>query len=262
MTHSSIIRYLAASAALVALTGAAAAAPAIGMTGDRTLVWFNTDRPEITRTVEVEGVEMLQGIDLRPADNRLYGITKDGTVVTIDVETGVATAGAKLAINLPDGVMASVDFNPMADRLRLMGSDGTNLRANVDTGEVTEDGRLAFEAGDANAETEPKVLATAYMNAFGKPEATAMYNVDAAGTFIHQTKPNDGVLKTIGSLGIPASETMAMDIQTTADGTNTVWLAAGDALYTIAVETGVATKTGDITGTPGMLRDIAILPAM
>ena len=262
MTHPSIIRGLAASVALVALTAAAAAAPAIGLTGDRTLVWFDTDKPDITRTMDVEGVEMLQGIDLRPADNMLYGVTKDGTIVTIDTETGVATAGAKLATNLPEGVMASVDFNPMADRLRLMGSDGTNLRANVDTGEVTEDGRLAFEAGDANAETEPKVIATAYINAYGKPESTAMYDVDAAGNFIQQTKPNDGLLKTIGSLGIPAAETVAMDIQTTADGTNTVWLAAGDALYTIAIETGVATKTGDTPGAPGMLRDIAILPAM
>lgn len=262
MTSSSIIRSLAASAALAALTGAAAAAPAIGLTGDRTLVWFDTDKPEISKTVEVEGVEMLQGIDLRPSDGKLYGVTKDGTIVTIDTATGAATAGAKLAINLPEGVTASIDFNPMADRLRLMGSDGTNLRANVDTGEVTEDGKLAFEAGDPNAEREPKVIATAYINSYGKPEKTAMYDVDAAGTFIQQVKPNDGVLKTIGSLGIPAADRVAMDVQTTADGTNTAWLAAGGVLYTIDVATGTATKTGDITGAPDMLRDIAILPAM
>ena len=262
MTHLSIIRGLAASAALAALTGAAAAAPAIGLVGDKTLVWFDTDKPEITKTVEVEGVEMLQGIDLRPSNTMLYGVTRDGTIVTIDIGTGAATAGAKLATNLPEGVTASIDFNPMADRLRLMGSDGTNLRANVDTGEVTVDGKLAFEAGDTNAESEPKVIATAYINAYGKPETTAMYDLDASGNFIQQTKPNDGVLKTIGSLGIAATETAAMDVQTTADGTNTAWLAAGGALYTIDVATGAATKTGDITGAPGMLRDIAILPAM
>jgi hypothetical protein len=192
----------------------------------------------------------------------LYGVTRDGTLVTIDTETGVATAGAKLATNLPEGVSASIDFNPMADRLRLMGSDGTNLRANVDTGEVTQDGKLAFEAGDAGAETDPEVIATAYINSYGKPETTAMYDVDASGTFIQQTKPNDGVLKTIGSLGIPAAETVAMDVQTTADGTNTVWLAAAGALYTVDIESGAATRSGDISGAPGMLRDIAILPAM
>ncbi|MDN2579265.1 DUF4394 domain-containing protein [Aquibium sp. ELW1220] len=262
MSNPSTIRGLAASVALVALTGAAAAAPAIGLSGDKTLVWFDTDKPEISKTVEIDGVEMLQGIDLRPSNNMLYGVTRDGTIVTIDMETGAATAGSKLATNLPEGVTASVDFNPMADRLRLMGSDGTNLRANVDTGEVTEDGKLAFEAGDANAESEPKVIATAYINSYGKPEKTAMYDVDAAGTFIQQVKPNDGVLKTIGSLGIGDVEMVAMDVQTTADGTNTAWLAAGGALYTIDVATGTATKTGDITGAPGMLRDIAILPAM
>jgi hypothetical protein len=53
-----------------------------------------------------------------------------------------------------------------------------------------------------------------------------------------------------------------MDVQTTADGTNTVWLAAAGALYTVDIESGAATRSGDISGAPGMLRDIAILPAM
>ncbi len=261
MKSTYIIGTLAASSAFATMTAVAMAAPAIGLSGDRTLVWFDTDTPSVTKSVEVEGVEMLQGIDVRPGNGMLYGVTKDGTIVTIDAESGVATAGAKLATNLPEGVSASIDFNPVADRLRLMGSDGTNLRANVDTGEVTTDGKLAFEDGDANAGKTPEVIATAYLNSFGKPEATKMFDLDAAGTFIQQTKPNEGVLKTIGSLGIPAAESMAMDIQTAADGTNTFWLAAGNALYTVSMETGAATKTGDIAGLPAPLRDIAILPA-
>lgn len=250
---------LAAAASLIAMS--AQAAPVVGLTGDKTLVWFDTEKPEISKTVEVTGVDRLLGIDLRPGDGRVYGVAADGAIVTIDLESGAATAGAKLSTVLPEGVMASVDFNPAADRLRIMGSDGTNLRAHPDTGEVTTDGALNFEAGDANAEATPNIVATAYINSYGKPEKTAMYDIGADGTFIQQTKPNDGTLKTIGALGV-MSDTYAFDIQTTADGTNTAWLVAGDGLHTVDLMTGKATRTADITDSPGALRDIAILPAM
>jgi hypothetical protein len=261
MRNHSLIRNLATPVTLAICTGMAAASPVVGLTGDRTLVMFDTEKPGITKSVDVSGVDMLQGIDVRPTDQKLYGVTKDGTIVTIDPESGTATAGKKLATNLPEGVSASVDFNPVADRLRLMASDGTNLRANVDTGEVTTDGKLAFEPKDPGAANPPKIVATAYLNSFGKPESTKMYDLDASGMFIQQTKPNDGTLKTIGSSGIMASDAMAMDIETTADGKNTVWVASGGALYTVNAETGVAAKTGDITGLQGTLRDIAIMPA-
>ena len=253
---------LVASAGLLALSGAAFAAPAVGLVGDKTLVWFDTDKPEITKTVEVTGVDRLHGIDVRPADGKLYGVAGDGTIVTIDLESGAAAAGSKLSSMLPEGASASVDFNPVADRLRVMGSDGTNLRAHPDTGEVTVDGSLKFEAGDASAEMAPKVVATAYLNSFGKPEKTAMYDINADGTFIQQTAPNDGTLKTIGKLGIDGADTFAFDIQTTADGVNTAWLAAGGALYKVNIETGAAEKSADMTGGDQPIRDLAILAAM
>lgn len=250
---------LAAAASVLALS--AHAAPIVGLSGDKTLVWFDSEKPEVSKTVEVTGVDRLLGIDVRPGDGKLYGVASDGTIVTIDLESGAATAGAKLSATLPDGVSASVDFNPAADKLRIMGSDGTNLRAHPDTGEVTTDGALNFEAGDANAEAKPDIVATAYINSYGKPEKTAMYDIAADGTFIQQTKPNDGTLKTIGALGV-TGDTFAFDVQTTADGTNTAWLVAGGALHTVNLETGAATKVADVTGAPDPLRDIAILPSM
>ena len=88
-----------------------------------------------------------------------------------------------------------------------------------------------------------------------------MYDIDAAGNFLQQTKPNDGTLKTIGALGV-TSDAYAFDVHTTAEGANTGWLVASGALYKVNLETGVAEKTGDITGAPGALRDIAVLKAM
>lgn len=262
MTIRPLATGLLASAAL-AVAAPALAAPAIGLTGDRTLVMFDTASPAVTATMEVSGVERLVGIDVRPADSRVYGVATDGTLVTIDMATGAATAGARLSTMLPEGVEGMVDFNPVADRLRIMGFDGTNLRANVDTGEVTVDGRLHFEAGDANAEATPMVAATAYTNSVGKPEVTAMYDIDAGlGALLRQTAPNDGTLATVGMLGIEGADTFAFDIEASAGGDNTAWLVAGNMLHTVDLETGAATVVGEITGLDGAIRDIAVLPQM
>lgn len=250
---------LLAGTALVLLTGAAAAAPAIGLTGDRTLVMFDTETLAVSGTMDVSGVERLHGIDVRPADGMLYGVTGDGKVVTIDTATGAATEKSTLSETLPDGVTASVDFNPVADRLRIVGSDGTNLRANVDDGAVTVDGKLAYEEADMHAGETPNIVAVAYTNSVGKPEATAMYDIDATiGGLVQQAPPNDGVLMAIGKLGVTGSDNFALDISATADLQNTAWLVAGETLHTVDLATGAATAVGDIESEA--LRDIAILP--
>jgi hypothetical protein len=156
-----------------------------------------------------------------------------------------------------------VDFNPAADRLRFM-TGTTNHRVHPDTGAVTVDGALAFEDGDMHKGETPNIVAAAYTNSTGKPEKTAMYNIDATiGALIQQTKPNDGTLKAIGKLGLkemPAN--YAFDIQGEEGGKNTAYLAAGKMLYTVDLETGAATEIGSITGAEGELRDITVLPAM
>lgn len=255
---------IVATTTLLAATTLATAAPVLGLAGEKTLVLFDTDKPEVTKTMEVTGVSSLVGIDYRPATKSVIGVTPDSVIVSIDLATGAATEVAKMNTPLAiDGAPVVVDFNPMADRLRFM-TGTTNHRVHPDTGEVTVDGGLAFEDGDMHKGETPNIVAAAYINSFGKPEKTAMYNIDATiGGLIQQTKPNDGTLKAIGKLGIEAKPAnYAFDVQTTEDGTNTAWLVAGKALHTVNLETGAATKTADITGTDLEIRDIAVLPAM
>lgn len=257
--HTPLRLTLLAGTGFALLTGVAAAAPAIGLTGDKTLVMFDTATLAVSGTMEVSGVDRLHGIDVRPADGLLYGVTGDGRAVTIDTASGAATVKSTLSETLSEGVAASVDFNPVADRLRIVGSDGTNLRANVDDGAVTVDGKLAYDAADMHAGEAPNIVAVAYTNSVGKPEKTAMYDIDATiAGLIQQAPPNDGVLKAIGKLGVTGSDTWAFDISATADLQNTAWLIAGKTLHTVDLATGVATVVGDIEG--GALRDIAILP--
>jgi hypothetical protein len=259
-----MLRLALVSSALALSAATVAAAPAVGLAGDRTLVLFDTETLEVTGTMEVEGVGRLHGLDLRPSNGTLVGVTDDGRLVTIDPATGTATVLATMSTPLPAGDGAVVvDFNPVADRLRLM-TGTTNHRVHPDTGEVTVDGSLAFEAGDANEGAEPAVVAAAYINSFGSPEATAMYDVDAGlGALVQQTAPNDGTLATIGTLGIEnAAEPMAFDIQTTEDGTNSAWLIVGNVLHAVSLETGAATAQGTIEGAGDAIRDLAVLPAM
>jgi hypothetical protein len=250
---------LLATASVLALTGAAVAAPAIALTGEKTLVMFDTETLAVSGTMDVTGVDRLEGIDVRPADMMLYGLAGDGSIVTIDTASGAATVKSQLSEAWPAGVAASVDFNPVADRMRIVGTDGTNLRVNVDDGMATVDGKLAYDAADMHAGEMPNIVAVAYTNSFGKPEATAMYDVDATiGALIQQAPPNDGVLKAIGKFGIEGATTYAMDIASTEALENTAYLSAGGMLYTVAVDTGAATAVGDLA-IEGDVRDIAIL---
>ena len=91
-----------------------------------------------------------------------------------------------------------------------------------------------------------------------------MYNIDATiGALIQQTKPNDGTLKAVGKLGIEGNpQTYAFDIEAGADGMNTAWLVADSTLYTVNLETGAATKAGDISGAPAAIKSITVVPAM
>ena len=246
-------------AALTLATGAAVAAPAVGLVGGKTLVLFDTDTLAVSGTVEVTGAEGLAGIDVRPADKLLYGVSLAGEVVTIDTASGAATVKSTLSEKLPSFEGAIVDFNPMADRLRLIGTDGTNHRVNPDDGAVTVDGSLAYIAGDMHEGETPAIVAAAYINSIGKPEATAMYDIDATiAALIQQAPPNDGTLKAIGKLGVEGSS-YAFDISSTEDLTNTAYLVIDNTLHTVDLETGAATAVGAIEGVDGTISDIAVL---
>jgi hypothetical protein len=239
------------------------AAQVVALAGDKTLIMFDTENPSVSRTMDVSGVSRLAGIDLRPATGALVGVTSEHEVVEIDPVTGKATMKVKMKTPLPaSGMPVIVDFNPAADKLRYM-TGTTNHRVNVDNGDVTVDGSLAFESTDMHTGEEPAIVAAAYINSYGKPEKTAMYDIDSTiVALIRQTSPNDGTLAAVGKLGIAdPGEYFAFDVQTTADGTNTAWLVTGDMLYKVDLETGKAMGVGEIKGAPSQIRDITILPA-
>lgn len=253
---------------LLAATGAhaesAAGLTAIGLSGDKTLHQIDATTAAVKASMEVEGVTKLLGIDLRPATGQLIGVTDAYEIVEINPMTGAATVISTMDKPLPveGDAQVIVDFNPAANKLRFM-SGTTNHRVDIETGAVTVDGNLAFEAADMHAGEAPAIVAAAYTNSFGKPEKTAMFNIDSTiVALIQQTSPNDGTLNAIGKLGIDGSDSYAFDIATDAEGTNTAWLVAGGKMHTVSLEDGSVQNSWDITGADGVaLRDITFLTA-
>ena len=247
-----------AFAAALFVPATAGAGTILGLVDGKTIVMIDPASWKVTGKVDVKGASSLLGIDVRPADGMLYGVTGDGNIVTIDAKSGQATQKSKLSESLKPGVMATIDFNPAADRLRVMGSDGTSHRVNVDDGKVTVDGSHKFKDGDANAGKTAKVTAGAYSNSFKGTTATALYNIDeTTGTLVSQAPPNDGVLNTIGSLGIKISGPVAFNVVSPKADDNAAWLVADGSVYTVDLKTGKAAMAGKITGLSGKLTDIA-----
>jgi uncharacterized protein DUF4394 len=139
---------LLGGALAAAASAGAETATLIALTSDNQLLRIDTEARRASAPVRVSGTAgKLIGIDLRPADGRLYGLTDSGQIVTVDSSTGLAARVSQLAGRFDGGGRAVVDFNPVADRLRVMGINGANLRVNVQTGEAAQDGRLKYAAG-------------------------------------------------------------------------------------------------------------------
>jgi hypothetical protein len=220
------------------------------LTDNNMLVSFNTSNPSHAHTISVTGIEgTLLGIDTRPADGLLYGLTTANRLYTLNPMSGEATFVSTLSQPFMGGVISGFDFNPVPDRLRLVGDNDQNFRINVDTGEVIEDGRLAFAAGDRNAGVNPNITASAYINAFDGATSTALYNIDTLlNTLVLQDPPNDGTLVTIGELGVDFGLAGGFDIVSSPDGTNQGFAVSDARLYSIDLETGMATDLGMIGG--------------
>ncbi|MDP5305741.1 DUF4394 domain-containing protein [Paracoccus spongiarum] len=257
-------RIIATLIATTAISGAAGAATVIGLAGDRTIVRIDPASAAVTGMIEVSGADRLLGIDYRPANGTLIGVTDNQTIVTIDPETGAATEIAAMTAQLPiaEGAPVIVDVNPAADKLRFM-SGTTNHRVDMDSGEATVDGALNWAEGDANAGAPFMVAGTGYTNSHGKPETTAMFNIDAAlSSLLQQTAPNDGTNATIGSLGVALEGPIGFDVAADGEGANTAWLAALGGLHTVDLETGAVSESWQIDGLDVALRDITVWPSM
>lgn len=233
----------------------------------------------------IHGSETLVSIDVRPQNERLYGLGVNAMANTaslyhISPQTGVATVigitgsiayttDGTTAVDLPDPTLVSydIDFNPNVDRLRVVA--GTlNFRVEPNTG-------LPVDGAPGTSGTNPDgaingltstVSATAYTNNQPNNGAiTTQYTLDSAtGNLFIQNPPNNGTQTsgiTLTSFGSPFAFTRVngFDIASGVNAaTNNVAVTTGvgyailtsggiSKLYEIALATGTLTEVGPLS---------------
>jgi hypothetical protein len=165
----------------------------------------------------------------------------------IDQNTGVVTAVGSAGAFAIVGTSFDMDFNPTVDRIRFVSDSDQNLRLNPNDGTLSaQDGTLRYAMTDPNAAVNANVIASAYRNNFAGAAVTTLFGIDTrTDALVTQDPPNEGILNTVGSLGVDASD--------------------ADAGFDISPSTGVAFAALNVGGTPNLytvnLRTGAVAPS-
>jgi hypothetical protein len=220
----------------------------LALCDDGSMLGFHADRPAEVRRVQPQGISgRLIGIDRRPADGVLYGLTTTNEIYRLDPQSGQATLVSSLTVPFDGDARSGVDFNPQADRLRVVSHDGQNLRINVRLGATAVDGALRYKDGDSGAGKRPRITAAAYTHNIADAPDTKLFEIDEErDVLVLQDPPNDGILTTVGPLGIDFGPLGGFDIVTDATGRDTGYAASGATLYAIDLTTGAARPLGTI----------------
>lgn len=246
-----------------------------GVDANNTLIVFGAVRPDqILRRVTIAGLqvgESVQGIDFGPVDGRLYALGSSNRVYTLDTLTGAATAVGTTAFTPAlVGTSFGFDFNPVPNRIRVHGSSNQNLRLVPRLGGATDgtvaavDGALTYALGDAGMLQTPTLGGTAYTNSISGAASTVLYAIDfARDVLVTLANPNDGVVTTVGALGVNTTGDVGFDIAGN-NGSAYVTLTvgggfSGSTLYTINLTNGTLFPVGGVANA-SPLRGIAIAP--
>jgi hypothetical protein len=256
-----------AMASLLGLTlmGTASANVVYGLTSGNSLVTFDSATPGIiTGNVPISGLsagQVFRGIDIRPADGGLYGLSSDSRLYTINTATGTATAIGASGQFLLNGNSFGFDFNPTVDRIRVTSNLDQNLRLNPSNGALAAvDGALAYAAGDVNAGANPNIVGSAYTNSFNGATTTTLYDIDSLlDVLVTQNPPNNGTLNTVGSLGFNTGENVGFDILSSGNAAFALLTADGgtSSFFSVNLASGAATSIGAI-GNGLTIIDIAV----
>jgi len=242
-----------------------------GVDASNNLVQFGSANPGRARTTRITGTlggESMVGIDFRPADGRLYGVSSANRIYTVDTLTAVATpVGAAAFTPALVGTGFGVDFNPAADRIRLHASEGQNLRLNQLTGATAAtDTALTYASGDAGFGVAPRIVATAYTNSVAGATSTSptvLFAIDSNRDVLTLVNPpNAGRMTTVGPLGVNTTEDTGFDIfgpDSAREAYVSLTVGTRSELYTINLANGTTSRVGRI-GSELPLRGIAVAP--
>jgi hypothetical protein len=252
---------VAATAAVTLVPGGAEAKPAAerayGLTAAGKLVTFDLRNPKAARTVGTVtnlGGQKLVGIDVRPANGKLYGVGRGGGLFTINPKTARATRVGTFDVPLRGGSFG-VDVNPAADAMRVVSNTGQNLRHAFAGNVTTADAPLNItDSATGEVSRVRGVTAAAYTNNDrSDATGTALYDIDTAtDAVVLQVPANAGVITPQGKLGRGTAWMAGFDIRSRNVGGRTVGNVGyatlggmnGYALYEVGLLSGEATRVG------------------
>ncbi len=257
----------AAAAALVCAPAALAERFVAVDAGNRLYTFDDRAPAEWTRSKALTGLaggERVVGLDVRPAGRQLIALTNSGRLYVVR-RTKLTATLLGLGPFAPglSGSAFGFDFNPTVDRIRLVADSGQNLRLNPNTGMVAfSDGTLRYKDGDAGAGSGPAVVASAYTNSVAGATTTTLYDIDSARDVLAiQAPPNDGVLTTVGALGVNLAGPVGFDISAR-DGKAYVLARRAGAprsrLYKVNLGTGAVRQLGAVSGAPNLVAFAAL----
>ena len=250
-------RAAVATAALTLATAGAQAITLVGLTSAHELARIDTGNIAGATTTAITGLAMgdrLVGIDLRPGNALIYGISLSNQIYTVDVATGAATFVAALSAPVVQANLGyGIDFNPVADfsgaaSLRFVSSAGGNFAVNASTGAV----------GNAANTVAAGYTAVAYTNSMplpmAAPASTALYYIDSSTDTLARAASafNTPTITTVGALGVDVLKANGFDIAN-GRGYAALNVDAGTSLatgiYGFDLATGNATLLGTYNGT-------------
>lgn len=226
---------------------------AVGLAGDRTLVRFDTDRPDRARVLgDVAGLDAadrdLVGIDVRARDGALYAVGRGGGVYTVDTRSLQARKVLTLTVPL-DGRDFGVDVNPAADALRVVSDRGQNLRQPLATPGAATVADTPLTSPPA-AGTTTGVTGAAYTNNDVDPAtATTLFDLaTATDQVVVQAPANAGTLSATGATGVDLTGDTGFDIAPGRRGGQVAYAVAGGRLYSVDLLSGRFTDAGRVGG--------------
>jgi Domain of unknown function (DUF4394)/PEP-CTERM motif len=254
-------RFLPIAASVVAVTFASAgvqAANLVGLTSSNEIARIDSGNVSASTRVAITGLaagDRFVGIDLRPSDNKIYGITLSNNIYTVNELTGATSFVAALSSPIVNASLGyGIDFNPVNDfagtaSLRFVSSAGGNFAVNAGTGVVGNAASTIAAGYSAVAYTNSNPLPTT------APASTQLYYIDSNNDTLSVATSafNTPTITTVGSLGIDVLRANGFEILGNGQAFAALNVDAGTSLttgiYSINLGTGAATLSGTFNGT-------------
>jgi hypothetical protein len=244
--------------ATLSLAGTLASATTlVGLTSANEIARFDSASIGSATRSAVTGLaagERLVGIDTRPGNGLIYGVSTANKLYTVNEMTGATSFVAMLSAAVINPALGyGIDFNPVADAgggtsLRLVSSAGNNYAINANTGVVGNTAGVVAAGYTAVAYTNSNLMPAA------APASTALYYIDSVNDTLSVATSafNAPSITMVGALGIDVLKANGFEVLGNGMAFAALNVDGGSlstGLYRIDLTSGAATPLGSFNGT-------------